>query len=63
MVKIIITVVSVLFLLSGTWWILQGTGIAPIGFMANHIEYAYLGIGVDIIAVVALFLLYRRRTK
>jgi hypothetical protein len=61
--KVVVTIFSVLLLLAGTWWVLQGTGIAPIGFMANHIEYAYLGAAVDIIAIVALVLVYRRRTK
>lgn len=53
-------VVSVLLFLIGTWWILQGTGIVPLGFMANRVEYAYLGAGVDIVAVIVFVIAYRR---
>lgn len=57
----VLNIVGVLMLLSGTWWILQGTGLAPVGFMANHIEYAYAGIVVDAVAIVLLIFANRRR--
>ncbi len=46
-----LNIVGVILALLGTVWILQGTGIVPVGFMANHIQYAYAGIVVDVIAV------------
>ena len=59
--KIALVVVGVLLLVIGSWWILQGTGIVPVGMMANHIQYAYLGIVVDLIAIVLLYVAWRRR--
>jgi len=41
---------------------LQGTGIYPVGFMANQIKYAYIGIVVDLLAI-GLFILANRRQK
>ena len=32
-----------LLALTGFFWILQGTGIVPVGGMANQIQFAYLG--------------------
>ena len=37
-----------LLALLGVLWILQGTGLIPVGLMANHIQYAYYG-GVMIV--------------
>ena len=59
--KIALVVAGVLLLVIGSWWILQGTGIVPVGMMANHIQYAYLGIVVDLIAIVLLYVAWRRR--
>jgi hypothetical protein len=58
--RIIVLVVMVVLFLMGTFWILQGTGIVPLGFMANRPEYAYLGAGVDIVAIVVFILAWRR---
>jgi hypothetical protein len=58
--KWVLRAVCALMLLSGTWWILQGTGIAPVGFMARRMEWAYIGIVVDVVAIVLLVLTYRR---
>ena len=37
---------AILIALLGVWWICQGTGLAPIGFMANNMQWAYRGIGL-----------------
>ena len=34
-------VFGVLLFLMGTVWILQGTGVYPVGFMANDMKYTY----------------------
>ena len=28
----------------GAWWVLQGTGVVPIGFMAYHMQWAWRGL-------------------
>ena len=55
-----LTVVAVLAMLLGAWWIAQGTGLAPVGFMANQIEWAYRG-GALLVVGVALLIFARRR--
>jgi hypothetical protein len=52
---------GVLLALMGAFFILQGTGIVPIGFMANHIEYAYEGIVV--MAIGAGLVWFANRSK
>ncbi|HJW41979.1 MAG TPA: hypothetical protein VJ476_12220 [Rhizomicrobium sp.] len=42
-------VIGVLSIALGIWWVLQGTGIVPVGFMAHHMQWAYRG------AVLAVF--------
>jgi hypothetical protein len=49
-------VLGVLSLLLGTWWILQGTGVVPIGFMANHMPWAYRGMGLVAFGVLVAWL-------
>ena len=44
-------VFGVLLFLMGTVWILQGTGVFPVGFMANDMKYTYIGIAVDLFAI------------
>ncbi|HXC55325.1 MAG TPA: hypothetical protein VNU97_08530 [Rhizomicrobium sp.] len=40
--------IGVLAIALGVWWTLQGTGIVPVGFMANHMQWAYRGIGLAV---------------
>jgi hypothetical protein len=47
---------GVLSLLLGIWWILQGTGVAPVGFMANHMSWAYRGMGLVVFGIVIAWL-------
>ena len=56
LVRVACRVVGILAMVLGLWWVLQGTGIAPIGFMANHIEWAYRGCGLGVVGFVLLTL-------
>ena len=53
-------IIGILALLLGIWWILQGTGLAPVGFMANQMPWAYRGMGLVVRGAVLLFLSRRR---
>ncbi len=60
--RAVIRIIGILALLLGIWWILQGTGLAPVGFMANQMPWAYRGIGLVVIgAVLLLFSTVRRQ--
>ena len=61
--KWILYILGVLMLLMGTVWILQGTGVFPVGFMANNMKYTYAGAVLDILAVGLLILANWRRKK
>jgi vacuolar-type H+-ATPase subunit I/STV1 len=56
-------VLGVLLFLMGTVWILQGTGVFPVGFMANDMKYTYIGIVVDLFAVGLIVFSSRSRKK
>ncbi len=58
--KTILTIVGILAMLLGAWWVAQGTGLAPIGFMANNMDWAYRGAGVFVVGLVVLFFARRR---
>ena len=53
--RVVTLVFGILALLLGCWWILQGTGVVPVGFMANHMEWAYRGIGVAVVGLVVIY--------
>jgi hypothetical protein len=59
--KIVLNILGVLILLMGTIWILQGTGVFPVGFMANNMKYTYIGIFVDLVGIVLLIFANRKR--
>jgi hypothetical protein len=59
--RILLLIVGVLALLMGVWWILQGTGVAPVGFMANQMPWAYRGAGLAVVGLVLILLSPRRR--
>ncbi len=44
--RTLLLIFGVLAVALGVWWICQGTGLVPIGFMANHMTWAYRGIGL-----------------
>jgi hypothetical protein len=58
--KLILTLVSLAAIALGVWWILQGTGIVPVGFMANNMDWAYRGAGLAAVGLVA-FVFARRQ--
>ncbi|MES1993449.1 MAG: hypothetical protein V4457_07645 [Pseudomonadota bacterium] len=51
---------GILAMLLGFWWILQGTGLAPVGFMANQMPWAYRGVALVILGGVAFFVTRRK---
>jgi hypothetical protein len=57
LIKAALLAIGILSLALGVWWICQGTGLVPVGFMANHMQWAYRGMGLVaggiIIAVLA----------
>ncbi|MFH1524676.1 MAG: hypothetical protein ABIF04_06900 [Chloroflexota bacterium] len=57
-----LNILGVLLFLMGTVWIMQGTGLYPVGFMAHQMKYTYAGIVVDIIAI-GIFIIANRRRK
>ncbi|MBV9043538.1 MAG: hypothetical protein JO348_00290 [Alphaproteobacteria bacterium] len=44
--RALLLAVGILAVLLGAWWICQGTGLVPVGFMANQMQWAYRGIGL-----------------
>lgn len=58
--KTALAIISVLAMLLGALWIAQGTGLVPVGFMANQMEWAYRGGGL-VVAGLALLIFARRR--
>ncbi len=58
----VLNILGVLLILMGTVWILQGTGVYPVGFMAYQIKYTYAGIVIDLVAI-GLFIIANRRRK
>jgi hypothetical protein len=53
-------IASLLAMALGVWWILQGTGIVPVGFMANNMDWTYRGIALVVVGLIA-FVFSRRR--
>lgn len=60
--KWLLDILGGLLALVGVWWILQGTNIVPVGFMAGHLQYALLGI-VAVVGGVLLLRYANRREK
>lgn len=44
--------IGILSVLLGVWWVLQGTGAVPIGFMANHMQWAWRGAALAVFGLV-----------
>jgi amino acid transporter len=57
------SIIGVLLALMGIFFILQGTGIVPVGFMSNHIQYAYEGIVVVVVGAGLVWFANRPRSK
>ncbi|HMM45892.1 MAG TPA: hypothetical protein PKE41_09725 [Candidatus Macondimonas sp.] len=58
-----IRIIGILALLLGIWWILQGTGLAPVGFMANQMPWAYRGMGLLVTGAVLLLFARQNRSR
>lgn len=58
--RMAIRIFGLLAMLLGGWWIGQGTGLIPIGFMASHMEWAYRGAAVFAVGAIAFLLTFRR---
>jgi hypothetical protein len=52
--RLTILVLGILVLLLGSWWILQGTGVVPIGFMAHQMAWAWRGAGLAVVGLIAV---------
>ena len=61
--KWVLNIVGILLILVGTLWILQGTGIIPVGGMAHQPQWTYAGIFVDLLAIVVFIFANRRRKR
>jgi hypothetical protein len=59
--KWVLNILGILLVLTGAVWILQGTGIFPVGGMAYQSQWTYIGIGLIVVAVVLFFFANRRR--
>jgi hypothetical protein len=59
--KWVLNILGVLLILMGTVWILQGTGVFPVGGMAYQTKWTYIGIVVDLLAIGLFFIANRRR--
>ncbi len=46
--------------LLGLFWILQGTGVVPVGFMANQTQWAVIGLILGVIGAGLLVYVNRR---
>ena len=53
--KTVLLIVGLLAALLGVWWICQGTGLVPIGFMANQMMWAYRGMALVAIGLALAF--------
>jgi hypothetical protein len=53
-------IVGIILTLIGIFWILQGTGIVPIGAMARQGQWAIIGLGLGIVGVGLLVYIHRR---
>jgi hypothetical protein len=60
--KWVYLVLGIVLAAVGVVWILQGTDVLRAGYMAGHMQYAYLGI-VAVIAGAALLALGSRRAR
>jgi len=57
-----VMVLAVLVALAGVLFILQGTGVVPVGGMANQIIWAYIGGAMVLVAGGLLFYAWRSRS-
>ena len=58
--KWVVSVVGVLVAVVGLFWILQGTGIVPVGLMAHQMQFAYEGAGLIVVGAGLIWFVNRR---
>lgn len=58
--RIVLSIVGVLLILTGVVWVLQGFNILLGSMMSGHIQYAILGVVVGIIGIILLVYANRR---
>ena len=58
--KWLLNIIGGILILVGIIWILQGINVLPGSFMTGNLLYTYLGIGLDIVGILILFLSNRR---
>ncbi len=44
-------IVGIVLTLVGLFWILQGTGIVPLGFMAHQLQWAIIGLVLGVVGI------------
>jgi hypothetical protein len=54
-------ILAILLALAGTLFFAQGTGMLPVGGMAYHIEWAYIGGAMVLLAVILIIFAVRGR--
>jgi bacteriorhodopsin len=60
----ILNIIGIILGFMGTVWILQGTGVLPVGSMAHVMKWAYYGIALDIFAAALIVgANHRRKTR
>ncbi len=61
MMKIILSIVGILFILAGGVWFLQGINVIPGSFMTGQIQWAIYGAIAIVVGIGLLMLANRRR--
>ncbi len=59
--KWLLRIIGVVLALLGAFWFLQGVNIIPVGFMAGHLQYAFLGIAAVVAGIGLVMFTNRRR--
>ncbi len=58
-----LTVLGILFCLTGLVWILQGINVLLGSFMSGRMEYTALGVGTLVVGAVLIYFANRRSNK
>ena len=53
-------IVGIGLTLIGIFWLLQGTGVVPLGFMANQMQWAIIGLALIVVGIGTLVYVNRR---
>lgn len=61
--KILLSILGVLFILVGAVWILQGVNILPGSFMTGQIQWAINGVFCVIVGAAWLYFANRRKSE